>query len=403
MIRTHQQGELGPAPSVLKTGLAFRPFFWFGSVFVVLSLFAWSLFWAGKPPLQPDGGMMWWHQHEMLFGFGIAIVTGFLLTAVQNWTGIPTVKGAQLWLLALLWLSARVLMAYPMGLNSYLLMAIDVAFIPFVAIAMASYVIRAKRWRNLIFIPVLTLLTLANTGMHWGKISANYTMVIESAYMTVWLITSLIIVIGGRVLPMFTAYAMRFAVQPMPKWREPLTIGAALFVCLLHGLRALGVVVEPWLVALPLAALVVLNLLRYLSWQPQRCFKQPMIWGLHTSYLFVIFGAALWALAEFSFLRVDIALHTITVGGMMAIILSMMARVSLGHTGRIIRALPGKNAVLIALFAAGLLRGVGLLLAPNAAIMLYQISMGLSMLAFLWFLLFYTKTLWVPRADNRPG
>lgn len=403
MIRIHQQDELGPTPSVLKTGLAFRPFFWLGSIFIVLSLFAWSLFWAGKPPLQPDGGMMWWHQHEMLFGFGVAIVTGFLLTAVQNWTGIPTLRSTRLWLLALLWLVARLLLAYPMGLNSYWLMMIDVAFLPMVGIAMASYVIRAKRWRNLIFVPVLALLTLANVGMHWGKISANNTMVLESAYMTVWLITTLIIVIGGRVIPLFTANAMRFAVQPMPKWREQLTIGSALLVCLLHGLRALGMTVSPWLLVLPLAALIWLNLLRYLSWQPQRCFKEPMIWGLHTSYLFVVFGAALWVFAEFNIFRADIALHTITVGGMMAIILTMMARVSLGHTGRLIRALPGKNAVLIALFSAGLLRGVGLLIAPKATVMLYQISMGLGMLSFLWFILLYTKILWVPRADNKPG
>src|SRR5699024_5974601 len=335
MINIHQSKSEHP-PSVLKTGLAFRPFFWFGSVFIVLALLAWSLFWAGKPPFQPDGGMLWWHQHEMIFGFAIAIVTGFLLTAVQNWTGIPSVKSVRLWLLVLLWLAGRFLLAFPSGLNAGWLMAIDVAFLPMVAIAMASYVIRAKRWRNLIFVPVLALLTLANIGMHWGKISGNYTMTINSAYMAMWLITTLIIVIGGRVLPMFTANAMRFAIQPMPVWRERLTIGAALFVCVRYGLRAVSIAFSAWLVVMPIAALVVLSLLRYLSSQSQRSYKEPMIWGLHTSYSFVIVGAALWALADLGWFRIYPALHTISVGGMMAIILTMMARVSLGHTGRII-------------------------------------------------------------------
>lgn len=401
MIHTSQHQS--PPPSVVKTGLAFRPFFWLASVFVVVSLVLWYAFYSGILVLNPQGGMIWWHQHEMIFGFGAAVVVGFLLTAVQNWTGIPSLTGARLWLMALLWLLARIGVAFSADLNATLVAVVDVAFLPLVAIAMASYVIRAKRWRNLIFVPVLSLLTLANIGMHWGAIKSNYAMSLQSAYMAIWLIITLIIVIGGRVIPIFTANGMRMRVRPMRRWAERTLIASALAVCLLFGLRALGVSVHGAVVAVPLVLVALLSIFRWLSWQPLKCFKEPMIWGLHMSYLFIIVGTFMWVVAELKGARFDSALHTITIGGMMALILTMMSRVSLGHTGRIIRGLTGKNPVMIALFAAALLRGIGLLIVPSAAIWIYKTSMVLAILAFAWFVFHYTHTLWTPRADNKAG
>jgi len=142
MIQLSREQE--PGPSIFTTGLAFRPFFWLASVFVVLSLIAWFAFYSGAIVLHPRGGMIWWHQHEMLFGFGAAVVVGFLLTAVQNWTGIPSLTGMRLWSLALLWLIARIAIAFSEHLNSTFVMLLDVAFLPCVALAMASYVIRAS-------------------------------------------------------------------------------------------------------------------------------------------------------------------------------------------------------------------------------------------------------------------
>src|SRR5690625_649437 len=182
MIRTTQEPQ---APSLFNTALAFRPFFWLASVFAVISLGIWYAYYSQWVPLNPKGGMLWWHQHEMIFGFGAAVVVGFLLTAVQNWTGIPSLTGPRLWGLTLLWLMARMGLAFSNALPYPLLMALDLAFLPLVGIAMASYVIRAKRWRNLIFVPVLLLLTLANLGMHLGNLKGDYQTRINSAYMGV--------------------------------------------------------------------------------------------------------------------------------------------------------------------------------------------------------------------------
>src|SRR5699024_2450084 len=169
------------------------------------------------------------------------------------------------------------------------------------------------------------------------------------------------------------------------------------------ALPILGANVAGGIVAIPLILMAVLSLFGLLSWHTLKCFKELMIWGLHTSYLFIILGALMWAVAEIKGARFDSALHTITVGGMMAIILTMMSRVSLGHTGRIIRGLRGKNSVMIALFTAALLRGIGLILWPSATLGFYKISMVLAIAAFTWFVFHYSHTLWTPRADNRPG
>src|SRR5690625_7347446 len=114
-------------------GLAFRPFFWLGAFFLLISFVLWAAFWQGNLLVSPHGGMIWWHQHEMLFGFAAAIVVGFLLTAVQNWTGIPSFSGPSLWALAALWLLARFFMLFLMGMRAYAVMVIAVAVLPIVA------------------------------------------------------------------------------------------------------------------------------------------------------------------------------------------------------------------------------------------------------------------------------
>lgn len=117
--------------------LAFRPFFLLGSLFSLLAMLAWGAFWHGTTLLRPHGGMLWWHQHEMLFGFTAAIVVGFLLTAVQNWTGRPGLRGLPLLVLAALWLSGRVSLAFPAGLPALPLVLLDIAFLPVAATALA--------------------------------------------------------------------------------------------------------------------------------------------------------------------------------------------------------------------------------------------------------------------------
>ncbi|HLR81859.1 MAG TPA: NnrS family protein [Paenalcaligenes sp.] len=386
-----------------KTGLAFRPFFWLGAVFLLISFALWAAFWQGNLLVSPHGGMIWWHQHEMLFGFVAAIIVGFLLTAVQNWTGIPSLSGPSLWALAGLWILARFFILFPMNINAYVLMALDVAFLPIVAIIMGKWVIQSKRWRNLIFAPVLLIFTAANIGQHLGAINQNNALVERSSYLAVWVVINLIILLGGRVIPFFTSRAVGVQIATPAKWREMTILGSALGINILFLIGLFGVPIPKILLGLLLTLTVVFNLWRWSAWKINHCWHEPLLWGLHISYLFVIFGALLWLLSLGNLVPVDNALHVMTVGGILGIILAMTARVSLGHTGRPIKALPGLSWMLIAIFAAALIRGPLLWIWPGFAATAYQLSLLLCFIAYLWFVACYTVPLWTTRIDGQPG
>ena len=142
--------------------LGFRPFFLFGSVFAVIAILLWLLTLKGVLILTPLNGSFWWHSHEMLFGFSSAIIAGFLLTAVQTWTNIPSIKGGQLLMLFILWLVARLLIMYGHQDDTAVIMVIDIAFLPLTAFLVGSRIVKIRQYRNLIFIPVLLLMAVAN-------------------------------------------------------------------------------------------------------------------------------------------------------------------------------------------------------------------------------------------------
>lgn len=398
-----------PTPSVnnkntvLKKGLAFRPFFWLGSMFFLVALSVWWLFWHGQLVLMPYGGMLWWHQHEMLFGFVAAIIAGFLLTSVQNWTGLPSLVGLRLWALVFIWALARLFLAYPMGLPVLFIIFIDALFLPLVAVFIASLVIKTKRWRNVIITPVLLLLAFANVSMHIGSLHNNNELVVQSAFFAVWLIVCLILLIGGRVIPFFVSRGLGRPQVAAPKNRESLVFVSAAALCLLQFLRVLDFSVPAVVFVTPLISLSILNVWRLATWELQHCWREPLLWGLQLSYAFVIIGSAMWILSEFAILPVDLALHALTVGAMMTIIFAMIARVGLGHTGRRIRALPGIGIAIGLLLLAGLLRSVLLIFLPEAALWAYRTSLLLAIVSYTLFIVHYTKILWTPRPDGKAG
>lgn len=388
---------------VFKNGLAFRPFFWLGTVFCVLALSVWWLFWHGKIVMLPYAGIVWWHQHEMIFGFVAAIVVGFLLTAVQSWTGLPSLVGLRLWTLVVIWLLARGLLAYPMTLPVYFVVLVDTLFLPMVALFMAAIVIKAKKWRNLIFAPVLLLLTFANLGMHVGALSNRTQLVTQSSYLAVWLIVCLIILVGGRVIPFFISSALKRPQTPAPIKREKFVFISAAVVCLLQTVRVFDVNVPASIFVVPLIALIILNTWRLFSWDIQYCWRQPLLWGLNLSYGFIIIGSVLWVVSEFGVIATDLAIHALTIGAVMTIILAMMARVGLGHTGRVIRSLPGIGLGIAFILVAAILRSVLLIFWPDAALWAYRTSLLLCIIAFLVFIVHYTIPLWTPRPDGKAG
>lgn len=383
--------------------LAFRPFFLLAALFSVVSLLVWLAFWHGNILLRPYGGLVFWHQHEMLFGFAAAVVGGFLLTAVRNWTGLPSLNGGPLLGLVLLWLLGRVLMAFPMGLPGWLLLAVDLTFLPVVAVVMARLVITAKRWRNLIFIPALLLFAAANLAMHLGVMKGNAELIRQAAYLAVLLITLMMTVVGGRVIAMFTANRLgRTKPEPIPLL-EGVTLVSTAGVVLLQLAIMLGVAVPALLLGGVMLLAALANTVRMARWGGLHSWREPLLWGLHGSYACIPLGLIMWVLALMGLMRVELAVHALTIGGMGTMMLAMMARVSLGHTGRPIRTLPGIGVALGLMLLAALVRSPVLAFFPQITHWIYTLSIIFWGVAYTIFLMHYTWPLMQARVDGQDG
>lgn len=383
--------------------LAFRPFFLFGAAFSLLAMLVWGAFWHGFSLLEPHGGMFWWHQHEMLFGFVAAIVVGFLLTAVNNWTGQPGLRGVPLLALAGLWLLGRLLMALPPGLPPWALMLVDVAFLPLAVVALVWPVIRVRQWRNLIFVPVLALLALSNALMHYALILGDALLLRGSVHLAVLLIVMLMIVLGGRVIPFFTSRRLQRPAASRPAWLEVLALGsaAAMVLAQLAGLAGMPLPASGWAVLAFTAGLG--NALRLLRWRGWLSWREPLLWGLHASYAFICIGLIMWGLAALGVVAISLAVHALTIGGMATMILAMISRVSLGHTGRPIVTLPGIGVALALLVLAALLRALLPTVWPQASHWALSLAIVFWCLAFGLYLYRYSHILLSNRADGVEG
>ncbi|MBY5983291.1 NnrS family protein [Halomonas sp. DP5Y7-2] len=382
--------------------LAFRPFFLLAAAFSLLSLLLWLGYWHGVFLLSPRAGMLWWHQHEMLFGVVAAVVSGFLLTAVQTWTGLRGLHGGPLLGLVALWLAARLGLAFP-GLPEPLVVALDVGFLALVCAVMAVMVIRARRWRNLVFIPVLAILAGANLGSHLGVARGDPELVCQSSYLAVMLVTLIMAVLGGRVIPMFTANRMGLKRRPSLGWLEGAALGSLAVAVLLQLALTFGIELPDALLASILLLAAVLHPLRLIRWQGVATAREPLLWSLHLSYAFVPLGLLLWAFGLFGVGRVELGIHAITVGAMGTMMLSMMCRVSLGHTGRPMRCLPGVGVALGLLIIAGLSRSLLLALWPSVTHWVYSASIVCWCAGYGLFLLHYLPILSAPRLDGQMG
>lgn len=382
--------------------LAFRPLFLGGTLFSILAIGWWAYYWVAPFDWQPYGGPIWWHGHEMLFGFGAAIVVGFLLTAVQSWTGVPGVKGNKLAVLAGAWLLGRLLVAFGTSLPGWAVAVGDLSFLVLSAVAMAYPVLKAKQWRNLMFVPILLVLMILNAVSHWGALTGRPLIAVQALHGAILLIALVISIIGGRVIPFFTANASSYTRLPNIGWLDGISIGSiiALVIIAFIGFSA---VPAPLLAVLSLTA-AVFNSWRFLRWGMTHTFKTPLLWSLHLSYLFIPVGMVALFLFSMGWLsNISIALHCFTVGAMGGMILSMISRVTLGHTGRKLQPPQLMTLGYILILAAAVMR----VLLPGLFPAFTQ--WGILGAGVLWaaaygiYLFYYGAMLVTPRVDGRPG
>ena len=387
-------------PPLLR--LAFRPLFLGGTLFSLIAMLWWTVFWLQPSAWQPYGGAIWWHGHEMLFGFGGAIVVGFLLTAVQAWTGVPGLRGGLLGVLAGSWLLGRLLLAFGAALPTGLPVAVDLSFLLFAAAAMAYPVVKVRQWRNLMFVPMLFALALLNGASHWGVLRGRPDLALQALHGAILLITLFIVVIGGRVIPFFTANATGCQRQPPRRWLEILSGGS---VILLVVIAFAGFSRIPAALMVPLCAgAAVVNGWRFLRWGYQHCWGVPLLWSLHLAYAFIPLGLLALALHSAGLLpHVSTALHCFTVGAIGGMILAMISRVTLGHTGRPLRPPRAMTAAYILILASAVVR----VLVPAVLPALSQWGIGLAGLLWLAaygiYCYYYGPMLLAPRVDGGPG
>ncbi|SDB39727.1 uncharacterized protein involved in response to NO [Pseudidiomarina indica] len=383
---------------------AFRPLFLLGASFSAIAMALWITVLGGHLNLPVYGQVMFWHAHEMLFGFVAAIVVGFLLTAVQNWTGLRATHGKTLGILMVVWLAARLLMLFGAAAPVWLVVAVDLLFLPLAAVLFAIPLIKVQQQRNLFFVPVLFLLTFCNGLMHYGLLTNRFDMQQLGSYNAVWLITLLMVIVGGRVLPMFTANGtMTPKVQPIV-WLDLLALGSLWLIFILNI-----TLISSQLPAGVMGALYAFAALT-LAWRCGRwriwvTWRVPLLWSLHLAYWMIPFGLALFALREFGVTSIttSTALHALTAGAMGNMILAMLARVSLGHSGRPLQPKPIMSAAFMLVILAALTRVLLLWLFPAMTMIGLIIAAGAWIVAYAIYVVVYLPILTTPRPDGRPG
>lgn len=379
--------------------LGFRPFFLGGAVFALLALPLWLLALTGHlPGWAPAGGWLAWHRHEMLFGFGGAIIAGFLLTAVQTWTGQPGLNGRPLAALALLWLAAR--LAWLLGAPLWLLLPLEIAFLPLVAAVLGRSIWAVRQARNYPVVLVLLLMTLANALVLAGLAQGDEALQRRGVMSGLWVIVTLLGLIGGRVIPFFTqrGLALKNGPTPLP-WMDWIVLVGGMAMVLL---TAAGAVEKPHAAyAVFCLQLAAGHLLRLAHWYDHGIWRVPLLWSLHLAYAWLVVaiaGFGLWHAGVIT--QLSPSLHALTVGAMSGAILAMLARVTLGHTGRELTP-PAAMGAAFALLHAGVLARVAVVGAwPLPSLVLAAVCWTL---AFAIFTRHYAPMLWSARVDGRPG
>ncbi|WP_354624152.1 NnrS family protein [Psychromonas sp. MME2] len=379
--------------------LAFRPFFLVGTLFAIFSAITWGLLLFATITLPSQLPPTLWHAHEMLFGFAGAIILGFLLTAVQNWTGHPGLKGYKLGALVTLWLLGRIaIFTFPPNLY-WLTMILELSWMPLAAIVLARSVLYAKQWRNLFFVPLLFAMTLLNGISLYAFQKYDYLLAQDAIWSMLFLVLFIIAVMGGRVIPFFTSKGTDSEkVQPI----KVLEYCALLPLLLL----AFTVFFTPLNIFSGYLALLagISNSIRLIRWRPQITLPVPLLWSLHLSYLLLAIGLILYSMALFiPAINAITMIHLSAIGGIGGVILAMISRVSLGHTGRPLISEKWMNIAFASTAISGLIRLIYPYIQPNSPIMGYWLSIIFWCTAFVLFVICYAKMLLSARIDQRPG
>ncbi|NOQ94019.1 MAG: NnrS family protein [Methylophaga sp.] len=399
-----QQPIVNPQP-VKKFALfelGFRPFFLFASLFSIIATSIWmaAYTFGVSLPISSYTSPIAWHGHEMVFGYTIAIIAGFLLTAVKNWTGVQTIKGWPLASLVLIWILARTFPLLGLPLLFEWAALLDLLFLLGLILAVLYPIVKVKQWRQLVIVSILVLVFAADLLYYLGVLHIVDQGISWGLFSGVYLIMALIFILTRRVMPFFIERGVGYQVQ-LKNWSfidaSSLLFLAALWIVDVFLKQAL-------LTALFSLVLVVLHGTRLWGWYTKGIWNKPLLWVLFLGYSMFVLGFALKAINFFNLYPTSIPLHAFTYGGIGLMTLGMISRISLGHTGRNINEPPkALTWVFLTLFVGAITRVIMPILLPSAYLHIIGLAQVLWIIAFSIFLYHYLMIFIRPRADGQAG
>lgn len=395
-----QMRQSTPVNGCALFNLGFRPFFLGAGIFAVISMIWWMLIYSAHRivPIQSITSAQW-HAHEMLYGYGLAVVAGFLLTAVRNWTGVATLHGKSLMALFALWVSARVLFLFGTHLMALAAM-LDLLFGLGLVFAISQPIVRAKQWPQLAVVAKVALLWTGNLVFYLGYYDILQDGMRYAINGAVLLMVSLILMIGRRVIPFFIERGVqeKFVIKHH-KWLD-ISILVMFLALFLNEIFYRAADLTPYLAC----GLFLSNGYRLCQWHTRGLWRVPLLWSLYVSAWIINLGFLLYGMQALLAIPLVFVLHLFTIGGVGLMSVAMMARVALGHTGRDIRqSSRWLKLVFVAVMLSLLLR----VFAPMLNMQLYTSWIFASalcwILGFAVFVWIYTPILWKPRVDGAPG
>jgi len=376
--------------------LGFRAFFLGAGIFAIVSISLWSAIYLFGFSLPINGlSMSQWHAHEMIFGYTLAVIAGFLLTAVKNWTGINPINSSLLSILFALWFAARLCFIFA---SNYLWVAawLDLLFSSILLVAVCRPIFIKKQWKQLAIVSKLLIILAFNGLFYAGVLGWLEQGVFWGIYGGLYIVLGLILTMGRRVIPAFIKSGVGYPVSLFnSKWLDIsnllLFLGFFISEIFLHD-KALSAYLS--------LALFAINAFRLLGWHTIGIWHKSLLWSIYLSFWFITFGFLLFAASYWFAVSPFLSIHAFAYGGVGLITIGMMSRVSLGHTGRNVAEPPKAVGYGIGLLLLGAIVRVVM---PLVAVAHYSLWIGLSQLlwvaAFVVFLVVYTPILIKPRLE----
>ncbi|OOS24957.1 hypothetical protein B0681_05740 [Moraxella porci DSM 25326] len=391
--------------------LGFRLFFLGAALFAVITMGVWHLLLTGGVQFLAALNPIFWHGHEMLFGYGCAVIAGFLLTAVKAWTGVPMPVGWRLLGIFMPWLIARVLWfgAGVMGADTGLVAAwlFDVQFWAVTTFVVTRAVWLARQKRQSGIIAKLMLLLVCQLGFGVGMISHHQAWMSVSLYIALFVIVGVVLTIGRRVLPFFIEKGVMVDRDGKPTgeqlslpnavWRDRLSLISFVGV-------AIGVMLpQPLLLAVSALVCAGVNAWRLIGWHHRGIWQKPLLWSLYLSFWGLVVSLMLLAWLPWTTYSLSLGVHALALTAIGMTTVAMMARVSLGHTGRNIHAPPRLTTLMFGLMILCVLARVCFPMLMDDYLQVLGYSQLLWMMSFVLFVIGFGRMLMQPRVDGLMG